>query len=99
MYVVEKGEERKAARRPSEVAAAQRNAVKQSMIGKSKCFMIAVAVTLTVIVPAFAQSTARPSGVRAIVVVPRTPMAVDRNSPAVTGGGSLGYNQTVEHGW
>ena len=69
------------------------------MIGKSKCFVIAVAVTFTVILPAFAQSTARPSGVRAIVAAPRTSVAVDRNNPAVTGGGSLGYNQTVEHGW
>lgn len=69
------------------------------MIGKSKCFMIAIAVTITVAVPAFAQSTAGPSGVRAIVVTPRTAAAVDRNNPAVAGGGSLGYNRTVEHGW
>jgi hypothetical protein len=81
------------------VTTARRNAGKQSMIGKSKCFMIAVAVTFTVIMPAFAQSTARPSSTRPIVVAPRTPVVVDRNNPAITGGGSLGYNQTVEHGW
>ena len=35
---------------------------------------------------------------RAIVAIPRSAVTVDRNDPALTGGGSLGYNQTVERG-
>jgi hypothetical protein len=35
---------------------------------------------------------------RVIVAAPRSAVTVDRNDPALTGGGSLGYNQTVEHG-
>ena len=35
---------------------------------------------------------------RVIVAAPRSAVTVDRNDPALTGGGSLGYNQTVERG-
>ena len=35
---------------------------------------------------------------RTIVAAPSSAVAVDRNDPALTGGGSLGYNQTVERG-
>lgn len=35
---------------------------------------------------------------RMIVTTPRSAVTVDRNDPALTGGGSLGYNQTVERG-
>ena len=37
-------------------------------------------------------------GGRMIVATPRSAVTVDRNDPALTGGGSLGYNQTVERG-
>jgi hypothetical protein len=35
---------------------------------------------------------------RVIVAAPRGAVTVDRNDPALTGGGSLGYNETVERG-
>lgn len=35
---------------------------------------------------------------RTIVATPHSAATVDRNDPALTGGGSLGYNQTVERG-
>jgi hypothetical protein len=34
-----------------------------------------------------------------IAAAPRTRVIVDRNDPAITGGGSLGYNQMVERGY
>jgi len=36
---------------------------------------------------------------RAIAAASRNPLTVDRNDPALTGGGSLGYNQRVEQGF
>jgi hypothetical protein len=38
----------------------------------------------------------RQSGLDAYAMVPGTSSAVDSNSPAVTGGGSEGYNQMVQ---
>ena len=38
----------------------------------------------------------RQSGLHAFAMVPGTSSATDSNSPAVTGGGSEGYNQLVE---
>ena len=35
---------------------------------------------------------------RTIMAAPRSAVTVDRNDPALTGGGSLGYNQKVEQG-
>jgi hypothetical protein len=34
-----------------------------------------------------------------IAAAPHTRVIVDRNDPAITGGGSLGYNQMVERGY
>jgi hypothetical protein len=52
------------------------------------------------------QSAARLNGLYALAAVPharaaapRSRTTVDRNDPALTGGGSLGYNQTVERGF
>jgi hypothetical protein len=39
--------------------------------------------------------TARRSGLHAFAMVPGATSAFDSNSPAVTGGGSLGYNQLL----
>ena len=36
---------------------------------------------------------------RMIAAAPRSALSVDRNDPAVAGGGSLGYNQRVEQGF
>ncbi len=38
-------------------------------------------------------------GFYAPAAVPQSHMTVDRNDPALTGGGSLGYNQRVEQGF
>ena len=67
------------------------------MIDTSKRLVIAVAATLAFTSSAFAQ--VRPTGVHATATASRAPLTVNRNDPAITGGGSLGYNQTVEHGW
>lgn len=71
------------------------------MIEKSKCVMIAVAATLAVTSSAVGQArqpAARSGGLHAAATAPRVPVTVDRNDPALTGGGSLGYNQTLERG-
>jgi hypothetical protein len=50
--------------------------------------------------PAFAQQhAAHLKGLHALTSAPRTQVTVDRNDPALTGGGSLGYNQRVEQGF
>jgi hypothetical protein len=36
---------------------------------------------------------------RVMVAAPGSALTVDRNNPAFTGGGSLGYNQRVEQGY
>jgi hypothetical protein len=84
------------------------------MLDKLTCAVIVAAATLAITSPAFAQSfdpvrtgprAARFDGLYAFasgragrVVAPRSAVTVDRNEPALTGGGSLGYNQTVERG-
>jgi hypothetical protein len=60
--------------------------------------MIAVAAMLAVNSTALAQSATH-RGRGAVETGPRSSVAVDRNDPALTGGGSLGYNQTVERGY
>jgi len=72
------------------------------MIDKSKLAMIVAAAALALTSPAFAQArqpAAHFNAVRAAAAAPHNPVTVDRNDPALTGGGSLGYNQMVEHGW
>jgi len=69
------------------------------MIDKSKCAIIVVAATLVVASPAFAQHPTRSGGFYAATTGPRTPVFVDRNDPAIAGGGSLGYNRRVEQGF
>ena len=69
------------------------------MIGKQKITMMAIAAALVVASPAFAQHAARSGGLYATAAAPRSPAFVDRNDPAVTGGGSLGYNRRVEQGF
>jgi hypothetical protein len=66
---------------------------------RPKCALIAIAAMLAVTSSAFAQPAARRSSGQAFVAAARSTATVDRNDPALTGGGSLGYNQTVEHGW
>jgi hypothetical protein len=60
---------------------------------------IVAAATLAVTSPAFAQHTAHHKGPYALTPAPRAQVTVDRNDPALTGGGSLGYNQRVEQGY
>jgi hypothetical protein len=58
------------------------------------------AATLAVTSPAFAQRhAAHHKGPYALTPAPRTQETIDRNDPALTGGGSLGYNQRVEQGY
>jgi len=58
------------------------------------------AATFAATSPAFAQQhAARHKGPYALTSVPRTQVTIDRNDPALTGGGSLGYNQRVEQGY
>jgi len=58
------------------------------------------AATLAVTWPAFAQQhAAHHKGPYALTPAPRVQVTVDRNDPALTGGGSLGYNQRVEQGY
>ena len=58
------------------------------------------AATLIVTSPALAQQrAAHAKGQYALTPAPRTRVTVDRNDPALTGGGSLGYNQRVEQGF
>jgi hypothetical protein len=61
---------------------------------------IVAAATLGTVSPAFAQQHAtRLKGLEGFTPAPRTQLTVDRNDPALTGGGSLGYNQRVEQGF
>jgi hypothetical protein len=58
------------------------------------------AATFAITSPAFArQHAAHLKGLNARTPAPRTQVTVDRNDPALTGGGSLGYNQRVEQGY
>jgi hypothetical protein len=62
--------------------------------------MIVAAATLANTSPAFAQQhAARLKGRYALTPAPRSQASVDRNDPALAGGGSLGYNQMVERGY
>jgi len=62
--------------------------------------MIVAAATLANTSPAFAQQhAALHKGPYALTPAPRIQVTVDRNDPALTGGGSLGYNQRVEQGF
>jgi hypothetical protein len=67
------------------------------VIDRSKCALIAVAAMLAVTSSAFAQPAVhRTRGT--VATSSRSSLAVDRNDPALAGGGSLGYNQAVERG-
>ena len=60
---------------------------------------LVAAATLAISSPAFAQQhAAHPKGL-GLSPAPRGQVTVDRNDPALTGGGSLGYNQRVEQGF
>jgi hypothetical protein len=62
--------------------------------------MIIAAATLAITSSALArQSAAQLKGFYAPAAAPQTRTTVDRNDPALTGGGSLGYNQRVEQGF
>ena len=62
--------------------------------------MIVAAVTLAIASPASARQPATHlKGYHAPTVAPNSGAIVDRNDPALTGGGSLGYNQRVEQGF
>jgi hypothetical protein len=62
--------------------------------------MIVAAATLASTSPAFAQQhAAHLKGLYVRTPAPRIQVTVDRNDPALTGGGSLGYNQRVEQGF
>jgi hypothetical protein len=55
------------------------------MSGRSKRFVIVVAVTFAVASPAFARSTSHPGGVHAVAAAPRSAVTVDRNNPFMDG--------------
>ncbi len=58
------------------------------------------AATLLITSPAFAQRhAAHLKSLHALTPAPRSQVTVDRNDPALTGGGSLGYNQMAERGY
>jgi hypothetical protein len=62
--------------------------------------MIVVAATLAITSAALARQPAtRLKGFYAPAAAPNARVTVDRNDPALTGGGSLGYNQRVEQGF
>jgi hypothetical protein len=69
-------------------------------VAAARLAMIFAAVTLAITSPASArQSATHPKGFYAPAAAPNTRVTVDRNDPALTGGGSLGYNQRVEQGF
>ncbi len=72
-----------------------------TLIGAAAWIVVIVAAaTLATASPAFAQQqAAHLKGLYAHMPVPRTQPTIDRNDPALTGGGSLGYNQRVEQGF
>jgi hypothetical protein len=58
------------------------------------------AATPLITSPAFAQQHATHlKGLHPLMPAPRSQATVDRNDPALTGGGSLGYNQMAERGY
>ena len=69
-------------------------------VAAARLAMIVAAVTLAITSPASArQPTTHLKGFYAPTAAPNTHVTVDRNDPALTGGGSLGYNQRVEQGF
>ena len=69
------------------------------MIDTSKLAIIVAMAASVLASPTFAQSFAPNRAGRVITAAPGSALAVDRNNPALTGGGSLGYNQRVEQGF
>jgi hypothetical protein len=68
-------------------------------VAAARLAMIIAAATLAIASAASArQSAIHPKGY-APAAAPQTRVTVDRNDPALTGGGSLGYNQRVEQGF
>jgi hypothetical protein len=69
-------------------------------VAAARLAMIIAAATLAVTSPVFAQQhAAHLKGLYALTPAPQNRVTVDRNDPALTGGGSLGYNQRVEQGF
>jgi hypothetical protein len=69
-------------------------------VAAARLAMIIAAVTLAITSSATArQPTTHLKGFYALAAASNTHVTVDRNDPALTGGGSLGYNQRVEQGF
>jgi hypothetical protein len=69
-------------------------------VAAARLAMIIAAATLDITSPALARQPATHlKGFYAPGAAPNTRVTVDRNDPALTGGGSLGYNQRVEQGF
>ena len=69
-------------------------------VAAARLAMVIAAATFAISSPAFAQQhAAHPKGLYGLSPAPRGQVTVDRNDPALTGGGSLGYNQRVEQGF
>jgi hypothetical protein len=69
-------------------------------VAATRLAMIIAAATLAIASSAFARQPATHlKGFYAPAAAPRARVTVDRNDPALTGGGSLGYNQRVEQGF
>ena len=69
-------------------------------VAAARLAMIIAAATLAIASSALArQSATHLKGFYAPAAAPQTRVTVDRNDPALTGGGSLGYNQRLEQGF
>lgn len=69
-------------------------------VAAARLAMMIATVTLAITSPASARQPATHlKGFHAPAATPNTHVTVDRNDPALTGGGSLGYNQRVEQGF
>jgi hypothetical protein len=69
-------------------------------VAAARLAKIIAAVTLAITSPAAARQPATHlKSFYAPTVAPNPRVTVDRNDPALTGGGSLGYNQRVEQGF
>ena len=66
-------------------------------VAAARLAMVIAAAMLAITSPASARQPA--THIKSFYAPAATHVTVDRNDPALTGGGSLGYNQRVEQGF
>ena len=66
-------------------------------VAAARLAMVIAAAMLAITSPASARQPA--THIKSFYAPAATRVTVDRNDPALTGGGSLGYNQRVEQGF